>query len=387
MPFKIAVLAQSCRGGGGLYQTKSLLKSIREVSREEKLLLICSAGYGLEQLELPEGSDIFVYEGKHSLIQRSVFESFVLPDIVAKYKPDVIYSPVNKGLPRPCAPQALFIRNAYYFYGRKHYPDMHIALKLRIEATRFQLKRCLPRTDLIFCQTPIVKKRFSEFYNYSENKITVLGFPPPEEIYLSINLSPPELLKEKGDNFYVLCMTCYMPHKNPGILLELCERYGSELRSKKIKFITTVQRNDHPKAGKFLDSIYKKQLEDLIINVGWLDRNQVNSYIRHSDVMWLPTLLECLPTTLLESMCLGTPIFSPDLDFARYVCDDAAVYYNPWDMKTIFNGLVLLRDNKQLRRILVENGKQQLRKEDKFPADWQVVARRTLDELHRLAGK
>jgi glycosyltransferase involved in cell wall biosynthesis len=43
-------------------------------------------------------------------------------------------------------------------------------------------------------------------------------------------------------------------------------------------------------------------------------------------------------------MHLGTPILTSDLDFAREVCGEAAVYFSPWDPDAMATAIERLRD-------------------------------------------
>ncbi len=386
MAIKIAVIAYACRRGGGLFQTINLLKALKNVTEDEQFMIVCPAGCGYEEIELPANSKLFVYKGSHSPL-RYWFELHTLPKIVRNYKPDVIFGPANVGLTNPPVPQALFMRNAYFFYDKKHYPDMNLRTRLRIASLRPQIRKCVSVTDLIFCQTPVVKRRFCEKYHYPEGQIRILGFPPPKEITPITGSEAPSVFDRSSDNFYILLLTPYIPHRNPGVLIPLCRRYGVQIRQKQIKFITTVQVKDHPRAGAFLKEISRQHLEDVIINVGPLSRKDVARYLCCSDLLWLPTLLECLPTSYLEAMSVGVPILAPNLDFANYVCGDAAVYYNPWDVDSMFEKIMLLRENQEISQTLMSKGKLQLQDSKKFPQSWEEVAATTLRELRKLAGK
>jgi len=387
MAVKIAITAYACRAGGGLIQTTNLLRAMNEVAADEQFLMICPANCGYEDIKLSKASQLYLYSEPHTLRPRLKFEFITLPRIVRQYKPDVIFGPANMGLARPPAPQAIYIRNAYFFYDKRHYPDLNLRFRLRLLMLRVQMKQFISASDWVFCQTPVVRKRFSKKYNYPEDKITVLGFPTPEDISLSTCSEPPGVFDRTNRNFYFLVMTHYMPHRNPGLLIPLCRQYGEKLRQKRIKFITTVNPQDSRLSRVFLRDICKWHLEDLIVNVGELSRKEVAAYLDASDVFWLPTLMECLPTSYLEAMSIATPILAPDLDFARYVCDEAAVYYDPWDIDSIFEKIMLLYDDPSLRCKLVEKGKLQLQHSPKLPHNWHEVAATTLEQLRKLAGK
>ena len=61
MAIKIAIIAHACRGGGGLFQTANLLKALKNVTEDEQFMIVCPAGCGYEEIELPANSKLFVY--------------------------------------------------------------------------------------------------------------------------------------------------------------------------------------------------------------------------------------------------------------------------------------------------------------------------------------
>jgi len=382
---RIAVIAHYCRIGGTLTGTLNLLKALKNVVQNEQFLLVCSAGCGYQDIDLPANTEIFVYEGLHSPLSRYRFERVILPKLVGRYGPDVIFGTANVGLPNPVSPQALLMQQAYLLYDKSHYPDIHLRLRVRIAALRAQVKNSLRATDLVLCQTPVVKRRFANRFGYPESKIRILRWAPPAEIGPASADGLPSTLDNDADSLHVLLLTRFMPHRNPGTLIPLCLRYGKELRTKRVRFTTTIEPKDDPHAARFLRNISDKCLDDLIINVGSLSRADVVKYYANSHVLWLPTTLETLCLPFLEAMSIGVPILAPDLDFARYVCGDAAIFYDPWDMESMFSKILLLRDDPPLRRQLIEKGRAELGNRDKFAANWDEVAADVLRYLRLLA--
>ena len=385
--FKIAVIAHNCRTGGGLFGTLNLIQALKNVAQDEQFMLVCPAGYGYEDIDLPQNSDIFVYKGRHSPLERCWFEKITLPKIIDSYNPDVIFGAGTIGITRPHVPQALFIRMPYLLYDKKYYSDIPLKSQLRVAALKMQVKNSLPATGLILTQTPVVRKRFAERFNYPEDQIKILRFATPVEIKPTSGIKPPSIFDKSSDNFYVLLLTRYMTHRNPSVLIPLCTRYGKQIRAKKIKFITTVEPNDHPHSATFLKQISKHHLEDVIINVGNLSRPEVLKYLTHSDVLCFPTTLETLGIPFLEAMTIGLPILTTDIDFAHYMCGDAAVFYNPWEIESMFNKLILLREDAFLRQELIEKGKKEVGNKKKVAENWEETASDLIGYLRSLAKK
>jgi glycosyltransferase involved in cell wall biosynthesis len=347
-------------------------------------MVICPAGCGYEEIKLPTDSELFIYKGSHSPVRRCWFETVELPKVVKSYNPDVVFGLGNTGLTNPGLPQALFIQQPYLLYDRRHYPHIPLKAWLRIEALKSQIKKSLPATGTIFCQTPVVKQRFGERFCYPPDKIRIISFPPPEEISLKSDLEKPAVFKGSADNFYVLILTRYLTHRNPSVLIPICRRYDSQIKGGQIKFITTVEPTDHPRAKTFLKEVSRYNLENIIINVGRLSRQDVSRYLSHSQVLWLPTLLETLGLPYLEAMKCRTAIIAPDIDFARYVCGDAAIFYDPWNIESIFNTLLLMRNDVSLRQKLIERGEAELNNREKFVGSWNEVAANIVRELRLL---
>jgi glycosyltransferase involved in cell wall biosynthesis len=384
---KIAVIAHGCRSGGGLVGTLSLLRAFKDVAENEEVLLICSAGYGYEQIELPSGSQRYVYQGSQSPMPRQWFERITLPRIIDAYNPDVIFGPGNIGLTKPRAPQAIFIRIPYLLYERKkHYPNVTGMERVRFVALKDQVKTSLSNgTNLVFVQTPVVQERFSKEFNYPQEKIKVFRLTAPPDIQVPADNIEPPIFKKADNIFYVLLMTRYLSHRNPDILISLCQRYGRDIRQNGIKFITTITPGEHRFASRFLKNISRNNFEDIIVNAGRLSRPEVAQYLAKSRLLWLPTMMETLCLPFLEAMKTGTTIMAPDLDFARYVCGDAAIYYDPWDIDSMFNCLLKVRNNEQLRQQYIEKGRKELLDASKFAANWQDTAKFCLESLKEIA--
>jgi glycosyltransferase involved in cell wall biosynthesis len=80
-------------------------------------------------------------------------------------------------------------------------------------------------------------------------------------------------------------------------------------------------------------------------------------------------------------MHFGVPILTTDLDFARYICGDAAAYYDPWQPESFMETFLTLKSDSDLRKKLVEAGHRQLKK---FSHSWTDMAKMAINELVHL---
>ena len=74
----------------------------------------------------------------------------------------------------------------------------------------------------------------------------------------------------------------------------------------------------------------------------------------------MPTLLESFSGTYVEAMYHGKPILTSEIDFARDICGDAAIYFDPLDANSLLNTISSLHENQALRNAKVETGHKRL---------------------------
>jgi glycosyltransferase involved in cell wall biosynthesis len=101
-------------------------------------------------------------------------------------------------------------------------------------------------------------------------------------------------------------------------------------------------------------------LRGRIINVGPLKQQELAGYYHHSTALILPTLLESFTATYLEAMKFECPVLTSNLDFAREVCGEAAIYFDPWDVDEMCEAVVRLRDEPAIQHQMRSQGKERL---------------------------
>lgn len=93
-----------------------------------------------------------------------------------------------------------------------------------------------------------------------------------------------------------------------------------------------------------------------IVNLGLQKIEDCPKIYADSSAMILPTLIETFSASYPEAMKMKCPILPSDLDFARDICKDAALYFDPFDAKDIVNKIVELMDNKSLQVDFINKG-------------------------------
>ncbi|HTL09366.1 MAG TPA: hypothetical protein VL307_13945, partial [Chitinophagaceae bacterium] len=82
-------------------------------------------------------------------------------------------------------------------------------------------------------------------------------------------------------------------------------------------------------------------------------------------------MLECFSASYPEAMVMQKPVLTSDLSFARSICRDAAMYFDPLNPADIADTIVRLMTDKSLYDRLVMNGLQRVKD---FPTAAQRAA-------------
>ena len=91
--------------------------------------------------------------------------------------------------------------------------------------------------------------------------------------------------------------------------------------------------------------------------LGLLDRARLIEEYRRATCLVMPSLVESFGFPLLESMALSTPIVAADRPYAREVCGDAALYFDPHDPEQLADCVTRLAGDQQLREDLATRGR------------------------------
>ena len=199
----------------------------------------------------------------------------------------------------------------------------------------------------------------------------------------STALDIPLPLKKECKSFNLFYLTRYYPHKNLEILMQLFERNRDALEE--CRLFITIEASQHPLAAKLLKKIEKSGLGSQIINLGPLKQSELPAYFSHVDALIMPTTLESFSGTYLEAMSFECPILTSDLDFARYICGDAALYFDPWAVDSVFEVVQKLRQDSEVALLLNRKAKERL---THFSVTWEqngkMLANAILNLLNRV---
>lgn len=154
---------------------------------------------------------------------------------------------------------------------------------------------------------------------------------------------------------YLLTISANYPHKNLGIIPKVIKELQNKDRSFNFKFVLTINETDLR---------IEEDLKKHIIFLGKVKINQCPFLYEQCDFMFLPTLLECFSASYAEAMKMQVPILTSELDFARGICGNSALYFDPMNPEEIAQRIINLNNNPALQKSLIKNGIERLKSFD-----------------------
>jgi glycosyltransferase involved in cell wall biosynthesis len=231
---------------------------------------------------------------------------------------------------KPGIPHILLFRQAQFVY-----PDSPVFKRMtnleraRNSIERFLFRKTLKGITLLVVQSRVIRNRVLEYHSdlISPQQIRVIPNTPfpfvPEDEEVMIEAV-------KYDKPYFIVPTRYYPHKNLELLIDIVKILFRRAFTD-VGFLITVTAKDHPKALEFIYAINDPIIQPYFKNLGYVADRHLESLYRSVVGLALPTFLEAQCFSYLEALGFGLPILTSDMDFAREVCGDAAVYLNPFD--------------------------------------------------------
>ncbi|WP_125717071.1 glycosyltransferase [Pseudoalteromonas rubra] len=270
-----------------------------------------------------------------------------LDDIVERTGSTVVFTVFGPSYWKPKVKHICGFAQGYYIY--KHLPFFKnqgflfkIKLALLSAYHMFLLKN---QVDEYFVETSDVQLKLAQLLRIDKSKVHVAS-NTYSSFFEEYGKGKRKSQKEQGV-FRLLTVAFPYPHKNILIYKEVVDLLLGFSDAKFVFYITVP------------DDYYKENFdgyEDYIVNCGKIDNSQCPELYDNSDFMILPSLVECFSASYPEAMFMEKPILTSDYSFARSICQDAAVYFDPLNARDIADKIIELALDKEKQLNLISNG-------------------------------
>lgn len=213
--------------------------------------------------------------------------------------------------------------------------------RFKYELKRIVLKAFINNTDLWLVQSKLIKDEFQKKFGVKNDKVNLLPFYPPYEKHEK------QVVREDNSFLYVSNAT---PHKNHVKLIDAFCSFFDEYNIGKL--ILTVS-DDYIEVFNLINIKINQGYP--IVNIGFVDRNELTKIYLSSQYLIFPSIAESFGLGLVEAIDNDCKVIGADLPYTYAVCEPSIVF-NPYKVESIIDGFKqsLNKDNK-LSKSLIEN--------------------------------
>ena len=344
--------ASNLKNGGGLQVAQSICGELKRF-KEHRFIVVLSTFVNVENIEFDENADLYRHNIGHDLNTVLWGRDGFLDGLAGKYMADAVLTVFGPSLWQPRVPHLCG-------FARAQLVLPNINVKHNIKWLKEKLVYWMwdwafrRSSDTFYTENEFISRLLHRKYKdvkvYTVSNYYNQVFDLPAKWKRSIKLP-------YFDGVTCLSVSSPSSHKNFGIIEGIVRYLRESHPGFKVRFVLTFNSEAWPMA---------EDVRESIVYIGKVDVSECPSLYEQSDIMFMPTLLECFTATYPEAMRMEVPIVTTDLEFAHGLCGEAACYYSAMDAKAAGEAIYKVATEKDYRLQLTTNGKEQLKKFDNY---------------------
>ena len=231
----------------------------------------------------------------------------------------------------------------------------------KVAVSRWLFRRNASRVHRAIVQSNIIAGDLRENFPELGDRIRIIPQPAPKWL-VDAPRRPPDWAGERP--LHLFYPASPYPHKNHVLLNDYAARFGAGGEALIILTLEAVGSGLSPP----------------LMPVGLQEAGGMRAQYADADALLFPSLDESFGLPLVEAMTLGLPILAAERPYARSLCGDAAIYFDPSAAASLHAAIGELR-----RRLSMGWTPDYAERLALIPHDWDEVARRMIalfDENH-----
>jgi glycosyltransferase involved in cell wall biosynthesis len=314
--------------------------------------------------------------------KRFLWDQIHLRAIVKKSKIDVLISSSDFGMTFPPCRQILLVRNSLFFsrlYNKTCSARKSWKSRLNLSARRRMVLLSIRFSKVVVTASRSMLDEMKQFINFGDRRTVVNPFGVPLNYFTGSQRQCADNAEEIGrHHLRLLHVSEYSDYKNLTVLFKAI-RLLSEEGFKQFTLLTTADPWQFP-----TDELVTREEDQFLAChpmvypfvkiAGGVPYAEIPKLYSTSDVFVFPSIAESFGHPLAEAMASGLPILASDIPVCREICGDAAIYFDPFDEKSLAEAILHLSEDTSLRKSLSKAGRR--RAESKF--NWSDHVRRLI---------
>ncbi len=306
---------------------------------------------------------------------------------LAKIQPDIvhIHEPIQGGSALAAKHKDLGYKLLVDQHGYATTFDASKTLKNWVAHRMFNLLRkpagiyAFSRADAITAITPKSKSFVAQYANIPEHKIEVVTNGTDEDLFKfrkKLRESKRKELNLADDKILIITAGRVDPAKRLELLIHAFNKLVKNINA----VLILIGSGDEEYNNKLKTLVHKLKLDDRIKFIRFVDKRLLPGYFSAADIgFWNKEAI-----TIIEAMSTSLPVVLPDQDTVKqYVTNKNGLIFPDGDSDAIFENLLQLSRDKQLRLAMGKRGAELVR--DKF--SYNVTAKKYLEIYKRILNQ
>jgi glycosyltransferase involved in cell wall biosynthesis len=245
-------------------------------------------------------------------------------------------------------------------------------------AYRFVINRAIQRSEKVIAVSHYTKDDIISQFNVDPKKIIMIyegvaGLEDSTDKRYAAKLKSAEILSGYCIlEPYLLYVGNAYPHKNLEMLVSVFLKLRKKFSDLKL---VLVGRDDYfyLRLKEFAQKESSLKDFEAIIFPGYVPDEDLQTLFKHAALYVFPSKYEGFGLPPLEAMSYGCPVVSSNTTCLPEIMENAAIYFNPHDEKTIVSVIQEILNDQFLRSELVKKGYEQIKK-----YNWENAAHQTV---------
>lgn len=346
--------------GGTETYARGLIGGLKKVDVKNKYFLFCSRESAPTFSESSNFKVIKLPIDAGNRVARSIFEIFIFPYYLWKYKINLLHS---LGYSSPIFSPCPTIVNIYDLNWHYHPEDFDL---FRRAGWKFFVKSSAHFCTKIITSSNSSKKHIKNILKVPGSKVNVVygGTPKMRKPY-----SKKYLGKYGINGKYLFTLTADIPHKN---ILGLLKAYQLILQSgKEYTLVVGGLRGNMKKLAE--NYIRKNDMDENIIVLGWLKDRDLSTLYKYATVFVIPSMHEGFGFPVLEAFQSGSALVSSSAFSLKEVVGNAGLLFDPCETGEMAKKITAVMEKPKLAKKMIKLGFARVKL-----FNWEKSARLTL---------
>jgi len=231
------------------------------------------------------------------------------------------------------------------------FPHWHTRETVRYFRKHFWKK--IKMADRVIVISDFIKNEAIHRFGFPEDLLTTihLGFDQDVfRVYTPQDLIPVKNQYRLPENF-ILFVGSIEPRKNLKNLLYAYMNLEESFRKEFKLVLVGFKGWENDELMKML-----KNLKSDVLYIGYVPENELGKFYNLARVLVYPTLYEGFGLPALEAMACGCPVIASNVASLPEICGQAGYYINPYEVKSITEGIDKVLKDDDLRNSLIGKG-------------------------------